>query len=418
MVLPIHPMAARRNEAALDRERGEPCAVVIRCITRRFQSKISSSLKRSCGGATRPTLRCAERFWPSFWRKSRPSTTPRRHAGLESMCSSSTSGGNGGRNRISDWKTSRGQVARGFFPPRLWAIIKSIACELPSRHDQPLSRWFIPDIKRVLEEEGRVESISLSTIWRILDQDALKPWRRHSWIWSRDPKFFERAARVLDLYEGIWNGRSLRSDEFVISADEKTSIQARCRLHPTEVHCDGRGQRVEHEYERKGAWTYIAGLDVHRGRVMGRVELANGIAPFDRFVHQVMRREPYASARRVFWLVDQGSSHRPATFPDRLRKMYSNALAVPLPVHASWLNQIEIYFSILERKALTPNDFPNLAAVMERIHAFEQVFNRTADPFAWTFTREDLRQLLKRIPSVVLTKSAQAGHRHALRATG
>ena len=97
-----------------------------------------------------------------------------------------------------------------------------------------------------------------------------------------------------------------------------------------------------------------------------------------------MRREPYASARRVFWLVDQGSSHRPTTFPDRLREMYSNALAVPLPVHASWLNQIEIYFSILERKALTPNDFPNLAAVMERIHAFERIFNRTADPFAWT----------------------------------
>jgi hypothetical protein len=313
---------------------------------------------------------------------------------------------------------SRGQVARGIFPPRLWAIIKSIACELPSRHDQPLSRWFVPDIKRVLEEEGHVETISLSTIWRILDQDALKPWRRHSWIWSRDPQFFKRAALVLDLYEGIWNGRALRSDEFVISADEKTSIQARCRLHPTEVHCDGRGQRVEHEYERKGAWTYIAGLDVRRARVMGRLELANGIIPFNRFVHQVMRREPYASARRVFWLVDQGSSHRQTTFPERLRAMYPNALAVPLPVHASWLNQIEIYFSILERKALTPNDFPNLAAAMERIHAFERIFNRTADPFAWTFTRDDLRELLKRIPSVVLTESAQAAQHQSLRATG
>jgi hypothetical protein len=337
---------------------------------------------------------------------------------LESTCNSCISGARDGRNRISGWKTSRGQVVRGIFPPRLWAIIKSIACELPARHDQPLSRWFVPDIKRVVEAEGHVESISLSTIWRILDQDALKPWRRHSWIWSRDPRFFERAALVLDLYEGIWNGRSLRSDEFVISADEKTSIQARCRLHPTEVHCDGRGQRVEHEYERKGAWTYIAGLDVHRARVMGRLELANGIVPFDRFVRQVMTREPYASARRVFWLVDQGSSHRPTTFPDRLRAMYPNALAVPLPVHASWLNQIEIYFSILERKALTPNDFPNLAAVMERIHAFERIFNRTADPFAWTFTREDLRDLLKRMPSVVLTKSAEVGHRHALKATG
>ncbi len=418
MVLPIHPMAAKPSGVALDREREDPCAVVIRCITRRSQPRISNSSKRFCGGATRRTLRCAEPFWPSFWQKSPPSTTPRPPGAWGCMSSSSTSGGNVGRNRISDSKTSRGQVARGFFPPRLWAIIKSIACELPSRHDQPLSRWFVPDIKRVVEAEGHADTISLSTIWRILDQDALKPWRRHSWIWSRDPKFFERAARVLDLYEGLWNGRSLRSDEFVISADEKTSIQARCRLHPTEVHCDGRGQRVEHEYERKGAWTYIAGLDVHRGRVLGRLELANGIAPFDRLVHQVMRKEPYASARRVFWLVDQGSSHRPTTFPDRLRRMYSNALAVPLPDHASWLNQIEIYFSILERKALTPNDFPNLAAVMERIQAFERIFNRAADPFTWTFTREDLRELLKRMPSVVLAESAQGDHRHALKATG
>lgn len=418
MVLPIHPMAAKRSEAAMDREREEPCAVANRCIIRRSQRRISNSLKRPSGGAIHHTLGCDVLFWPSCWLKSQRSAMPRPPVAWASMSSLSINGASDGPSKTSDWKTSRGQVVRGIFPPRLWAIIKSIACELPSRHDQPLSRWFVPDIKRVVEAEGHVESISLSTIWRILDQDALKPWRRHSWIWSRDPRFFERAALVLDLYEGIWNGRSLRSDEFVISADEKTSIQARCRLHPTEVHCDRRGQRVEHEYERKGAWTYIAGLDVHRARVMGRLELANGIAPFNHFVHQVMRREPYASARRVFWLVDQGSSHRPSTFPDRLKAMYPNALAVPLPVHASWLNQVEIYFSILERKALTPNDFPNLAAVMERIHAFERIFNRTADPFAWTFTREDLRQLLKRMPSVVLTESAQTGHRHALKATG
>jgi hypothetical protein len=289
--------------------------------------------------------------------------------------------------------------------------VKRIACELPAQHDRPLSRWFVPDIRQHLIAEKLVPEISLSTIWRILDEDALKPWRRRSWIWSRDPRFFERAAAVLDLYQGIWRGRSLRSDEFVISADEKTSIQARCRLHPTEVHADGRGQRVEHEYERRGAWTYIAGLDVHRARIMGRVELSNGIQPFDRFVHQAMRREPYASARRVFWLVDQGSSHRPTTFPERLRAMYPNAVAVSLPVHASWLNQIEIYFSILERKALTPNDFPGLAAAADRIRTFEKIFNRMAAPFDWNFTREDLRALLRKMPSVALTRSASEAHR-------
>ena len=288
-----------------------------------------------------------------------------------------------------------------------------MACELPAQHDQPLSRLFVPDIQRIMIAEGHVASISAATIWRILDSDALKPWRRRSWIWSRDPLFYERAAPVLDLYQGIWRGRPLREGEYVISADEKTSIQARRRLHATEVRADGRGQRVEHEYERGGAWTYLAALDVHRARVMGRVEQANGIAPFMRLIGQVMGREPYASARRVFWIVDQGSSHRPTTFPDRLHQQFPNTEAVILPVHASWLNQIEIYFSILERKALTPNDFPNLEAVAERIRDFEKFFMRTAEPFDWNFTRHDLRALLSKFPESVLTHNAFSQKRHA-----
>jgi hypothetical protein len=283
-------------------------------------------------------------------------------------------------------------------------VVKGIACELPGLHDQPLSRLFIADIQRIVIAERHVQSISTATIWRILDADALKPWRRRCWIWSRDPLFFERATPVLDLYQGLWRGKPLGARDFVISADEKTSIQARARLHPTQVHSDGRGQRVEHEYDRGGAWAYLAALDVHRAKVMGRVERSNGKAPSDRLVAQVMSCEPYASARRVFWIVDQGSSHRPSTFPARLHGQFRNAVAVILPVHASWLNQIEIYFSILERKALTPNDFPNLKAVADRIRGFEKFFMRTADPFDWTFTREDLHALLKRMPSLVLNQ--------------
>jgi len=101
-----------------------------------------------------------------------------------------------------------------------------------------------------------------------------------------------------------------------------------------------------------------------------------------------MNAEPYASAERVFWIVDNGSSHHPATFPARLAERYPNATAVHLPVHASWLNQIEMFFSILQRKALTPNDWPNTDAVKERILRFEQPYNATAEPFQWTFTRD------------------------------
>jgi hypothetical protein len=311
------------------------------------------------------------------------------------------------------------RVAPGFFPPKLHAVVKSIACELPAQHDRPLSRLYVPDIRRILIAEKHVEAISASTLWRILDADALKPWRRRSWIWSRDPLFYERAAPVLDLYQGLWGGKALRDDEFVLSADEKTSIQARCRLHPTEIRRDGRGQRVEHEYDRGGAWTYLAALDIRRMKVFGRLEEHNGIEPFHRLIRQVMSREPYASARRVFWIVDQGSSHRPTTFPQRLKDEFPKAQAVILPVHARWLNQIEIYFSILERKVLTPNDVAGLEDLADRIRRFERLFMKTAEPFDWRFTRDDLRRLLKRMPESVLTPDAIARSKgHVLKRTG
>jgi hypothetical protein len=274
--------------------------------------------------------------------------------------------------------------------------VKAVACELPARYDRPLSRLFVPDIVEIILEERIVETISASTVWRILDADALKPWRHRSWIYPRDPDFYARAAAVLDLYAGIWRGRPLRKGEFVISADEKTSIQARRRLHPPTMGPDGRGQRVEHEYERCGTWAYLAAWDVHRAKLFDRVEETTGIVPFGHLVDQVMRREPYRSARRVFWIVDGGSSHYRTTFPDRLRQAHSNAEPVFLPVHASWLNQIEIYFSIVQRKALTPNDLAGLPQARERLLGFSEEFRRRAEPFDWNFTRENLRHWLKK----------------------
>jgi len=318
-----------------------------------------------------------------------------------------------GTKRASFSRTNRAPDGRGSFPPRLITTIKSIACEVPASRNQPLSRLFIPDIHRILIAERHVDAISHSTIRRILDAAAIKPWRHRSWIWSRDPLFAERAGQVLDLYDRRWNGRRLRSDEFVISADEKTSVQARIRIHDTEIRADGRGQRVEHEYERGGAWAYLAALDVHRAKVYGRVEQTSGIDPFHRLVEQVMTREPYASAYRVWWIVDQGSSHRPTTFPGRIRRQFRNARGVSLPVHASWLNQIEIYFSILQRKALTPNEFTGLAAVRERIHGFARRFNadRNGKPFDWKFTRDDLHELLDRYADRALTREAAEAYR-------
>ena len=275
--------------------------------------------------------------------------------------------------------------------------VKALACELPAESGVPLSRWSAPELAVEAVARGIVEAVSASTVRRWLAEDVLKPWQHRSWIFPRDPDFAVKAARVLDLYAGTWQGELLGEGEFVVCADEKTSIQARCRCHPTLPPGKARMMRVEHEYERKGALQYLAGYDVHRARVIGRMEPTTGIEPFGRLVAQVMTTEPYASADRVFWVVDNGSSHRGRASVTRLSKAWPTARLVHLPVHASWLNQAEIFFSILQRKVLTPNDLTDLDALAARILAFQDRYNATATPFNWCFTRADLDRLLQRI---------------------
>ena len=150
--------------------------------------------------------------------------------------------------------------------------IKALACELPAKTDTPLARWQCPDLARAAVESGIVASISGTTIWRWLSTDAIKPWQHRSWIFPRDPDFAAKAARVLDLYGRRFDDTALRCDEFVISADEKTSIQARIRKHATTPPGPRRSMRVEHEYARGGALAYLAAWDVHRAKVFGRCE--------------------------------------------------------------------------------------------------------------------------------------------------
>jgi hypothetical protein len=261
----------------------------------------------------------------------------------------------------------------------------------------PLSRWSTDDLVRQVCQSGLVASISGSTLWRWLHEDAIRPWQHRSWVFPRDPDFARKGGRILDLYQRHWQDKPLRDDEFVISADEKTSIQARARKHPTRSCRASSPMRVEHEYKRCGAWVYLAALDVHHARVFGRCERKNGIDPFARLIDQVMTRPPYMNARRVFWIVDNCSTHRGEAAVQRLRNQDPRLVLVHTPVHASWLNQIEIYFSIVQRKVLTPNDFPNLAAVAERLLDFQYYWESIARPFEWKFTRRDLNQLLRKL---------------------
>jgi hypothetical protein len=275
--------------------------------------------------------------------------------------------------------------------------IKAIACELPAQLGLPLSRMHVPDIRAEVIRRGLVADISGATIWQWLSEDAIRPWRHRSWIFPRAPDFETKASRVLDLYARRFEGRRLRIGEYVISADEKTSIQARVRCHPSQSARPRHPMRVEHEYDRGGSFAYLAAWDVHRAKLFGRLEEKSGIAPFGRLVDQVMQREPYRSAKRVFWIVDNGTSHRGERAVKRLQATYGNLHLIHLPIHASWLNQVEIFFSILQRKVLTPNDALSLRELGERILAFQDEYGNIATPFESKFTRDDLAGLLRRL---------------------
>jgi hypothetical protein len=282
------------------------------------------------------------------------------------------------------------------FPPLDHALVKAVACELVAETEQPLSRQSLADVT-VRAQQVLGKPISRSTVWRILATEAIKPWRYKYWIFPRDPHFAEKAGPILDLYAGTWEGHPLGPKDHILSADEKTSIQARVRCHPTLPSAPGRTMRIEHEYERGGALQYLAAWDVRRGYVIGRCEPTTGIEPFGRLVHQVLAQEPYQSADRLFWIVDNGSSHRGDTAKHRLHQVDSRIQVVHTPVHASWLNQVEIYFSIIQRKVLTPNDFANLEAVQLRLALYEDLSNQCPTPFQWKFDRIQLTTLLAKL---------------------
>jgi hypothetical protein len=303
-------------------------------------------------------------------------------------------------------RSGHGTGVPQFSPPEVIVDVKAIACELPQRLGLPLSRLHVPDIRAEVLHRGLVAEISGTTIWRWLASDAIRPWSHRSWIFPRDPDFKAKAGRVLDLYARQWEGKPLTDKDFVISADEKTSIQARHRCHPTSPPGPRRATRLEHEYERRGALAYLAAWDCGQAKIFGRCEATTGIEPFRRLVDQVMAVEPYASAERVFWVVDNGSSHRGDASVCRLTKDWPNAYLVHLPVHASWLNQVEIYFSVIQRKVLDPNDIADLDELQQRLLAFERLYQQAAKPFEWKFTRQDLAKLLQRLANQDLQRAA------------
>lgn len=287
------------------------------------------------------------------------------------------------------------------YGPQERAQITAVVCETLWKRKLPLSRFSIADLRRVVVQEEGLARLSHSSMGRILRQDALKPWRYRYWLFPRDPDFVNKACVILDLYAGFWQGQRLGADEYLLSADEK-SIQILTRCHPSLPTIPGYEQRVEFEYERQGTVAYHAAWDVFRGKIFGRVAANTCIATFNQLIDLVMPQAPYQTAARVFWIVDGGCAHHRSTFPARLRDMYANAVAVSLPVHASWLNQIELYFSIVQRKVLTPLDVADEATLTQRLLDFQDYYQQVAKPFSWKFTAADLKKRLVAVQAFTL----------------
>jgi transposase len=208
------------------------------------------------------------------------------------------------------------------------AEVKALACALPAETGVSLSRWSYTELAAEAVTRGLVETISPATVGRWLRGDAIRPWRYRTWIFPHDPDFAVKAARALNLYDRCWDGRPLGADEYVLSADEKSQLQALHRRHPDLPPASGRDRRREFEYRRGGTLAYLAAYDVHAARVFGRCAPTTGIEPFTQLVEQVMTTEPCASARRVFWMPDRNRTPASGRIP--ARRLSTSITSLPI----------------------------------------------------------------------------------------
>jgi hypothetical protein len=287
-------------------------------------------------------------------------------------------------------------AGRPLFPPEQTVTVKALACDRPTdAKRRPLSRFSVEDVRLRAEERGI--GMSYSTVWRVLARDALRPWRQRQWLFPCDPQLLPKARPVLELYQGRWQGAALGPRDYVVCADEMTGLQALSRLHAGLGPAPHRASRYEFEYHREGTLCYLAFLDVFSGRVYGETCPTTGIEPFEGALGRCLAQPRYRDAERIFLIVDNGSAHHPNTSPARLQRQFPQVEAVHLPTHSSWLNQIELYFSIVQRKALTPRDFPSLAALTQRLRWYEWYYNQRAEPFRWRYTVQDLERYVAKL---------------------
>ena len=280
---------------------------------------------------------------------------------------------------------------RGFFPPEVRAQVTALACSAPQQAGVPLSRWSCAELAIALVSLGLVAQIATSTVWRWLQAERLKPWRYHLWQHSRDPHFLPRAKAVLQLYEQAVE--LLKAGIWVICVDEKTSLQARQGLDEPLPACPGSPLQVAARYIRRGALQLFAALSVADGQVYGCCRARKCFSDFQAFFLEVVVPEAIQrGVKEIRLILDHGPTHAPKQLEawlaqQQLQQAWPFTVQVVwLPKYASWLDQIELWFSVLQRKALTPNHFTSLEALQLRLINFIEHYNHSAQPIQWSYT--------------------------------
>ena len=276
------------------------------------------------------------------------------------------------------------------FPPEVALHVVKLACELPDHVGRSLVQWNCPDLARQLEASGIVQSISAETIRCILQSHRLKPWRHHLWLSAkvpRDEQFAKQVQEIVDLYT-----RPLADWEMVLCVDEKTNLQPRPRKAPTLPARPGSPTRLEHEYQRAEALHLFAAFDTRTGKVYARTALRKRQKEFIALLAQLEWEIP-SSIRRISLVLDNLSVHKGKQVQAWLQS-HPRFVCFFLPVHCSWMNQVEQWFSIVQRKRLRILDFSDLDHLAERLLAFVAEWNTHAHPFNWS-TKSALKVMAK-----------------------
>ena len=279
---------------------------------------------------------------------------------------------------------------RRTFTPLQRARVVALACSAPRQYGKPWQRWSGEKLAQVAIEQQMVEGIAPGTIRTWLRADKIKPWRYHSWQHSTDPQFVEKALPVLDLYA---QAPLLQAQgELTVCADEKTSLQARQRVTPTKAAAPGEVVQVADRYKRMGAVQLFCALVVAGGRTFAQTRLTKKFADFKAFLGEFFQSPVCAGIKVIHLILDNGPTHAPKQLATWLAslELSCEVRLYWLPKYASWLDQVEIIFSKVQRDVLTPSDFVSTLALEQTLQAYFEDINQHPKPIQWTYTKTKL----------------------------